>query len=177
MFKKTYLFLTLLTAFLFSGTAWGTVTITPDSPYTNDFNSETTDAVPTGWTKVVGTTYNPGVDTKNNWSSYTRNASAKALIFTGYKNTSQQLIALPQFSDDIKYLTVEFYYKTKSSTYSATMSAGYITNLSDKSTYVATQSLSYSSDGWTKVTLTFDENTPDGAYVAISFQGTNTSSS
>ena len=179
MFKKIYSFLTLLTAFLWLGTGsvWGTVTITPDSPYTNDFNSETTDAVPTGWTKVVGTTYNPGVDTKNNWSGYTRNASAKALIFTGYNSTSQQLIALPQFSDDIKYLTVEFYYKTKSSTYSATMSAGYITNLSNKSTYVATQSLSYSSDGWTKVTLTFDENTPDGAYVAISFQGTNTSSS
>ncbi len=168
----------LLVALLCSANMWGDpVEITPENPYTNSFDTETTYAVPAGWTKVAGNTYNPGIDSKNDWSGYTRNSSAKALFFMGNLATGDQIVALPQFSDDIKYLTVDFYYKTKSSSYPATMSVGYITNLSSKSTYVAKSTLSYSSEGWTHFNYTFDENTPDGAYIAISFAGTNSSSS
>lgn len=176
--KKFNFISMLLVALLCSANMWGDpVEITPENPYTNSFDTETLYAVPTGWTKVAGNSYNPGIDSKNDWSGYTRNSSAKALFFMGYLSTGDQIVALPQFSDDIKYLTVDFYYKTKSSSYPATMSVGYITNLSSKSTYVAKSSLSYSSDGWTHFNYTFDENTPDGAYIAISFAGTNSSSS
>ena len=176
--KKFNFISMLLVALLCSANMWGVpVEITPENPYTNSFDTETTYAVPTGWTKVAGNTYNPGIDSKNDWSGYTRNSSAKALFFMGYLATGDQIVALPQFSDDIKYLTVDFYYKTKSSSYPATMSVGYITNLSSKSTYVAKSTLSYSSEGWTHFNYTFDENTPDGAYIAISFAGTNSSSS
>lgn len=181
MKKSTYflsLFLTALFCLPWSSVAKADpIEITPENPYTNSFDTETTNAVPTGWTKVAGNTYNPGIDSKNDWSGYTRNSSAKALFFMGYLATGDEIVALPQFSADIKTLTVDFYYKTKSSSYPANMSVGYITNLSDKSTYVAKSALSYSSSGWTHFSYTFDENTPDGAYIAISFAGTNSSSS
>jgi len=142
-------------------------------PYTNGFDSETTNLIPAGWTKVAGTDYYPIVDSKANIS--TRGGSAKALVFQGYSANGEQILALPEFSLDAKYLKLEFYYKTKSSSYPAQFSIGYVTNLADKTSYVKLQDLSYSTDGFTKATQSF-ESAPDGAYLAIYFKGTGTSS-
>ena len=180
MFKKTYLFLTLLTALLLGGTglAWGDpVEITPESPYTNGFDTETSYGTPSGWTKVAGTSYYPSVDSKSNIQ--TRNSSARGLVFMGYSADGQMVLALPEFSDDIKYLTLEFYYKSKGSSYPATMSVGYTTSLTDKTQYHSVQTISYYTDGFTKVTVDYSTVTPaipDGAYIAFSFAGTGTSS-
>lgn len=141
-------------------------------PYTNGFDSETSEVVPAGWTKVAGTDYYPSVDTKTNIS--TRNSSAKALVFQGYNSNGEQILALPEFSLDAKYLKLEFYYKTKSSSYPAQFSIGYVTDLTNKASYVKLQDLSYSADGFTKATQSF-ESAPDGAYLAIYFKGTGAS--
>ena len=60
--KKFNFISMLLVALLCSANMWGVpVEITPENPYTNSFDTETTYAVPTGWTKVAGNTYNPGI--------------------------------------------------------------------------------------------------------------------
>ena len=142
-------------------------------PYYNNFDTEATEGLPTGWTKVAGTAYYPCVDTKSNISTY--GSSAKAVIFQGYSANGKQILALPEFSVAAQYLAIEFYYKTKSSSYPATMSVGYITNLTDPSTYVSVKSLGYSNESFTNIKQTF-EGAPDGAYLAFYFEGTGTSS-
>lgn len=176
--KKFNFISLLLVALLCSANMWGDpVEITPENPYTNSFDTETLYGIPSGWTKVSGTNYYPSVDSKSNIS--TRGGSARGLVFQGYSYDGQMVLALPEFSDDIKYLTLEFYYKSKGSSYPATMSVGYTTSLTDKSQYHSVQTISYFTDGFTMVTVDYSSVTPtipDGAYIAFSFEGTGTSS-
>lgn len=178
MRRSTYYFFTLLLTALFllpwSGVKADAVPITPDAPYYNSFDSETLYGIPTGWTKVVGTSYYPSVD-----NGVKRGSSGKAIAFQGYSADGLMILALPEFSADIKYSTLEFYYKSKGSSYPATMSVGYITSLADKTTYHSVRAISYYTDGFTKVTVDYsavNPAIPDGAYIAFSYQGTGTSS-
>lgn len=170
---KSILFSLMLTACMLLSTVVAMADAISEYPYTNGFDTEVSYGIPAGWTKVAGTDYYPSVDTKSNIS--TRNSSAKAVVFQGYSSNGEQILALPEFSVAAKYLEIEFYYKTKSSSYPATMSVGYVTSLSDKATYVAVASLGYNTDGFKQVKQTF-EDAPDGAYLAFYFKGTGSSS-
>ena len=175
--KKFNFISMLLVALLCSANMWGDpVEITPENPYTNSFDTETLYGIPSGWTKVSGTNYYPSVDSKSNIP--TRGGSARGLVFQGYSYDGQMVLALPEFSDDIKYLTLKFYYKSKGSSYPATMSVGYTTSLTDNSQYHSVQAISYFTDGFAMVTVDYSTVTPaipDGAYIAFSFEGTGAS--
>ena len=163
MFKKFYLFLTLLTAFLWlgSGSAWGDpISIDADHPYTNNFD----DGSITGWTHT-GTGGDMSVESKSDFA--TRNNSAKSLKLQVNKGKNYRAI-LPQFSDDIQYLTVSFYaYKGSNK---ATYSVGYVSG----GVYTSKKSFTPSTS-WGNVSYTFDNTAPEGALIAIQIVSGETS--
>ena len=171
MRKFTYFYSLLLTALFllpWSGMK-ATVTITPESPYTNDFNSETTDAVPSGWTHV-GT---GSVTVLAKGDMTVRGSSGKGVRLQATKSQTC-ILALPQFSDDPQYLTISFYrYK---SSYNGSYSVGYITDLNDVSTYVAKQTFTCTTS-YASFSYSFDDTAPAGSYIAIYMKGTESNSS
>lgn len=171
MRRSTYYFFTLLLTALFllpwSGVK-ATVTISQDSPYSNNFDTETNDALPTGWTSD-GTGGSAWVDTKTNIN--TRNSSAKALRISA--NRGKNYIAiLPEFSDDIQYLTISFYPRKGSN--NATYSVGFYKD----GTYTLKQTFSATTSyPGTAISYTFDNTATSGALIAIRVQSTETSGS
>ncbi len=168
MFKKFYLFLTLLTAFLWlgSGSAWGDpISIDPENPYFTGFEDDALNALPSGWTTSSnGTSY---VDNKNNISV---KAGSKAL-YVGANRGKTFVLIFPEFSDDIQYLSLSFYQRKGSK--NATYRLGYYSS----GTFTSLKSFNTSgSTTYSEVTQDYS-GAPSGALMAIQINSTETSGS
>lgn len=125
MIKKSYLFLTLLTALLWlgSGTMRGAaIEIDADHPYSNNFESNID-----GFSKVG---YSSATITKNSTSGKV-NGTYALRVYT--YSTNNVVLIFPEFDDALENLSISFY---AARTNSATTSIGYITNVSNASSFV-----------------------------------------
>lgn len=128
-------------------------------PFTADFENETTDAVPGCWTNLGGNT-----NVKS--SSYTAHASTKYLDFRG---TYRNMIAMPQFTDEISGLQVRFWTRPESTTSSncGTLHVGYVTDLADTSTFVSVVSYAYNEfTDWAEKEVSM-AGAPEGSHIAF----------
>ena len=135
------------------------VTVAQGSPYTYDFENETPWNC---WTNVAGS------NVRNTGDNNTTGGSYK-LQFQG--TTTGNIVAMPGFTPDINGLMLTFWTRPESYNYSycGTFSVGYMTDLTDASSFVAVDTYSY--NDWTvnsylekKVAFT---NAPAGAYIAF----------
>jgi hypothetical protein len=162
MIKKSYLFLTLLTAFLWlgSGTMRGAaIEIDADHPYSNNFESNID-----GFSKVG---YSSATITQNSTSGKVRDSYALR-VYT--YSTNNVVLIFPEFDDALENLSVSFY---AARTYTATTSIGYITNVSNASSFVSKQSFSCGTSIGGPYSYDFSNagSIPAGARIAISYTG------
>ncbi len=137
-------------------TACGEISI----PYTEDFESYATSADLPCWT-VLGGTVQPS-------TSYTH-SGARSLKFSGSTNN---IIAMPSTEDEINTLELTFFTRPESfSTASCgSFQVGYVTDLTDASSFVAVDNYTYSDfSDYEEKTVVFT-SAPAGSYVAFRHQ-------
>ena len=126
-------------------------------------------AIPDCWTKV-GDGYATGND-------YYVNSGSYAMMFYGVAGGN--IIALPQFEENISSLALDFYTMPEShtNTYSGTFEVGYITDLNDASSFVPVESYSY--DDWTSYNferkIVRMTSAPEGSYFAFNHKANSSS--
>ena len=162
MLKKINSFLILLTALLCFGTAnaWGdAIPIDVDHPYSNNFESNID-----GFSKVG---YSSATITKNATSYKVRDSYALR-VYT--YSTNNVVLIFPEFDDAMENLSVSFY---AARTNTATTSIGYITNVSNASSFVSKQSFSCGTSIGGPYSYDFSNagSIPAGARIAISYTG------
>lgn len=163
----SFLFLSAIVCFNVQTVSADPIAIDKDNPYVNNFDTESTNALPTGWTELGNGTGT--VESKSDVT--TRGGSAKAFKLAA--NRGKEYVAiLPEFSDDIAYLTVSFY-PCKGSN-NATYSVGYVKD----GAYTAKQSFTASTSYSSQVSYSFEEaGAPAGALIAIQVKSTENSGS
>ena len=119
----------------FTTVSFRTLCGTYSIPDTNDFESETTNATPDCWTNLSG-------DTKVVDGSTSAHSGSKYLKFSG---ATRNMVALPQMSEEISGLQVHFWTRPENNTYTncGNFQVGYITDLSDISTFVPVATYNY----------------------------------
>lgn len=134
-------------------------------PYTNDFESETSNAVPSCWTRPDGQSY-PYVS----GSSSSAYEGSNSLYFYGGGSTSEQFIVLPQLANAINTLAIKFYYKASVTGYSTygVPQIGYVTNRDDMTTFVALATLEQQSS-YTLYEMNLDAAPAEAAYIALRY--------
>ena len=143
-------------------------------PWSENFNACTNNVTPPCWRQLkTGNGYVQAT------TAYYRGASGKSMRIAGGTSESTGLAVFPQFEDDIKNLSLTFYYRGNVDdgidTYGKPQ-VGYITNPASMGTFVAVETLDQVNNAWTKKEgFTVPANTPDGAYFAIRFYGTGSS--
>ena len=161
MFKKLYLSLTLLTAFLWlgTGTMWGAQSL-PYSYGFEDYSLETD-----GWTKYFGTSLS-----SNNAECAIVGAAKKTgsygFRFSSYQTqgANAQYLISPEFSAP-NGLDVTFQYKASSTNTSGeTFKVGYSTTDADVSSFTWGAEISYKSTSWKAYENSFPAGTK---YIAI----------
>lgn len=169
-------------------TGCASYTITPEAPFTEDFESYTGVAYyasngtyPNCWDLIYtgnSTTYNPHVCTANSYSP----ANSQSLML--YPSTSSSYgphiyAILPEFSNDLNTLQVRFAYSQYGSTDYARLSLGYMTDVTDSTTFVSLLNLPhayYGSNRYNEVEYDITaSNIPAGARLA--FRAVNLTSS
>jgi trimeric autotransporter adhesin len=120
-------------------TSCSTITITSEDTYTQDFETGESGEAPLCWTKVVegtaSTYYLSGI------GSFTSYEGSNALVLKASASCNQPMIALPEFTNSLSELRVKFYAKAESTTNSGDLELGYITDVTDSSTFVVLTSL------------------------------------
>ena len=136
-------------------------------PYEEGFEDAYYD-IPDCWTKVGGG-YAVGYDYYVNTGSY-------SMVFANAEGGN--IIALPQFEENISSLTLDFYTRPESNSYSycGTFEVGYITNLNDASSFVPVETYSYNdwatSDYERKIVRM--PSAPAGSYFAFNHKANST---
>ena len=166
--KKRFTFILTLTALLCLGTGnvWGAaISIDVDHPYSNNFESNID-----GFSKVG---YSSATLTQNSTSGKVRDSYALR-VYT--YSTNNVVLIFPEFDDDLSNLSVSFY---AARTYSATTSIGYITNVSNASSFVSKKSFSCETSIGGPYSYDFSTagSIPAGARIAISYSGQSSRSS
>ncbi len=136
-----------------------TLCTTMSVPYTTDFENETPDAVPGCWTNLGGNT-----NVKS--GSYAAHAGTQYLDFRG---TYRNMIAMPQFTEEISGLQVRFWTRPESTSNSScgTLHVGYVTNLADTSTFVSVASYAYNEfTDWAEKEVSM-AGAPEGSYIVF----------
>ncbi|MBR3945990.1 MAG: fibronectin type III domain-containing protein [Bacteroidales bacterium] len=137
-------------------------------PWSENFDSQSAGAVPTCWTKVGS-----GSALVNNGNA---NSGSNSLRFSGV--TGGNIIALPQFGSEISGLQLSFYTRPENTTNSScgTFEVGYITDLTDASTFVPVESYAY--NDWASATHTQKDvvmsSAPAGSYFAFNHKANAT---
>ena len=158
MFKKSLLITLVLACLL----PWGKVMAQTPIVYENDFNASS--SYPDGWTKVSGTS--------QIYSGQGMGTPASNAFRFGTYSSSTDVVALPSFSLQINTLQISFYHKAASSTTAGTFEIGYLTDLSDASTfislssYTASNSTAQYSETATTISLA---SAPNDAYIAYKY--------
>ena len=136
-----------------------------------DFETETTGATPSCWTKVGTGTVAVTANT-----SYATNSHAgnNYLKFSG---STSNLVVLPETEDEISTLQLRIWTRPENVTNPncGTFSVGYITDISDATTFVATNTYAYNDfSDYAEKTATFG-GTPAGARMAMRHNAGSTS--
>lgn len=134
-------------------------------PYTNDFESETSNAVPSCWARPDGQSY-PYVS----GSSSSAYEGSNSLYFYGGGSTTEQFIVLPQIANAINTLAIKFYYKATVTGYSTygVPQIGYVTDRDDMTTFVALATLEQQSS-YTLYEMNLDAAPAEAAYIALRY--------
>ena len=140
-----------------------------DLPWSENFNTYDNNVTPPCWTQLKS-----GSGYAQATSYQYRGSTGKSLRIAGGTSSSTGYAVFPQFADEIKTLTLTFYYRSNVNdeyyTYGQAQ-IGYITNLADKTTFVPIETLE-KINSWTKVeNFMVPDNTPNGAYFAIRYYG------
>lgn len=166
--KKRFTFIFTLTALLCLGTGnlWGAaISIDVDHPYSNNFESNIDGFSKVGYSSATITQYSTSGKVRDSYALrvYTYSTNNVVLIF-------------PEFDDDLSNLSVSFY---AARTYSATTSIGYITNVSNASSFVSKKSFSCETSIGGPYSYDFSTagSIPAGARIAISYSGQSSRSS
>jgi len=158
-------------ALCFAGNVWAApIDIDSENPYVNGFDTETVDALPTGWTAIG--TGDASVQSRSDLGNKTRGGSARALQIRANKGQTYAVI-LPEFSDPIANLTISFY-PCKGSN-NATYSVGYVKD--DAYTKVADFDATTSFPAEAITCAFASAGAPEGALIAIEVKNTETSGS
>ena len=118
------------------------ITITDNDKYIEDFETYIVGATPDCWTSmtpVSSSYYTSGVVSQ----SKSGNNSFRLYIpyqDYGANGTTQPMYALPKFSNDLETLRLSFYAKVSSSYSCGDLQIGYLTNLTDTSSFVLLKS-------------------------------------
>ncbi|MBO4614782.1 MAG: fibronectin type III domain-containing protein [Bacteroidales bacterium] len=137
-------------------------------PWSENFDSQSAGVVPTCWTKVGS-----GSALVNNGNA---NSGSNSLKFSGVAGGN--IIALPQFGSEISGLQLSFYTRPENTTNSScgTFEVGYITDLTDASTFVPVESYAY--NDWASATHTQKDvvmsSAPAGSYFAFNHKANST---
>ena len=135
-------------------------------PYTENFETETSDVAPLCWTVFGGSprTYN---------SSSNAHGGSQYLHFSGaYSN----MIAFPSFVQELNTLQVRFWTRPESfsSSYCGSFSVGYMSNIADSSTFVAVATYSYSDFSAYEEKTVIMSSAPNGARLAFRHNANST---
>ncbi len=138
------------------------------APYTWDFEAMNANAAPQCWTKVGAGTVNVLSSTSNSHggSHYVR-----------FSGSTSNLIALPETQDEISTLQLRFWTRPESYTTTScgTFSVGYLTDVTDASTFVEVANYVYSDfSAYDEKTVTF-AGAPTGARMAMRHNAGSTS--
>lgn len=135
----------------------GAISIDSDHPYTNDFETSIADFTQVGY----------GTLSQASGEGKTKGTYA---LRTKVSNTNVAVIIFPEFDDALGNLTVSFY---AARSYSATTSIGYITNVSNASTFVSKSTFSCGTDIGGPYSYNFASagTIPEGARMAIRYSG------
>ena len=133
-----------------------------DAPRTEDFENEEAGATPSCWTNLGGTT-----DVLAN-TTYSNNShgGSKYIKFYG---SLRNMIAMPAMADEISSLQVRFWTRPESFTNNncGTFEVGYITDLTDTTTFTAVASYSYDAFSAYEEKEVSMAGAPEGAYIAF----------
>ena len=133
------------------------------APYTWDFEDMNTSAVATCWTKLGGGSANV---TSGTGDAYYHSAT-KYIQFSGVAGNN--MLVLPATEDEISALQLRFWTRPESFTSSScgTFSVGYVTDITDATTFVAAATYTYSDfSAYEEKTVTF-AGAPAGARMAM----------
>ena len=131
-------------------------------PDTIDFEDATPDAAPSCWTPLNGT-----IVVRAN-TSYSTNAHGGSM-YLDFRGTLRNMIALPNYEDDISGLQIRFWTRPENFTNNScgTFEVGYITNLTDTSTFSPIVSYTYSDFAAYEEKEVSFASAPAGAYIAF----------
>lgn len=130
-----------------------------DLPYQNNFDSETTNGLPSCWDRISTTEY-PKV------TSGTAAYSGKCLTFYG---TETEIAVLPAFATPIKDLALSFKYKVNSSTSYGKLHVGYLK--ADGTTFVELAELPQTAGDYKDYELALTDENDEAAYIALKYVG------
>ena len=159
MIKKSYLFLTLLTAFLWlgSGTAWGAQSL----PYSYGFENDLL-VLEDGWT-----TQNPSGLNSSEFGivGAAKNTGYYGFRFSSYSETgtNTQYLISPEL-DGTTGIDVSFYYKNSSKNNTEKFKVGYSSTTTDISSFTWVSDLSKSNASWQQYEYSFPAGTK---YIAV----------
>jgi trimeric autotransporter adhesin len=123
------------------------ITITETETYTNDFEDLDL-SIPDCWTILnASPTYPSEVNT------YGANSGYGCFVLKTSGDGNQPMAIMPKFTNDLSTLKVQFYTKSENSDYSGSLEFGYITDLTDTSTFVVLASYPKVDQEWTKRTV------------------------
>ena len=142
-------------------------------PWTEGFESLTYDQIPFCWSHLSSTN-----STSSNYLrvyNSTAHTGSQCLRFN-YSQSTGSVILLPPFADDINGLEMTFWHRPESysNNLCGTFEAGYVTNATDPSTFVAVASWAYNSftgNTYRQEEVTFG-NAPEGARIAFRHEAT-----
>ncbi len=161
MRKKSLLFALLMALFM----PWA-ANAQQSLPYSEGFEDYSS-GLPTGWTKVGS-----GTVAVQTTASHVHQGSV-SLKFSG---ATSNVVALPQFAKEINQLQISLYSKAEGNYGSCGyFDVGYVTDLTDASTFVQLQSDYYSSfTSYGLVGPVSMASAPNGAYIALRHRPTST---
>ncbi|MDR1543870.1 MAG: fibronectin type III domain-containing protein, partial [Prevotellaceae bacterium] len=142
-------------------------------PYTEDFNLANY-AIPDCW-KMLNIYTSSGYDYPSVSTTYHFGDSGGSLVFSGFHTTNELAIS-PALTPEINTLEVTFklkanYDNTYSSMTAGTFSVGYLTDLTNASTFVSIKDIAATSTEWGEQTVALD-NVPEGIHNIV-FKQTN----
>jgi trimeric autotransporter adhesin len=138
------------------------MTISNDYTYIEDFVGQDGD-FPECWLKLNTSTTN---ETKIAKSSYNAKSGDTYLTIQATATNNQPMVILPKITNDLTELRLEFYAKAESSTKSGDLELGYMTDVTDTSTFVVLTSYSKANTYWTKYIVDMDEYVEELANVS-----------
>ena len=133
-------------------------------PYATGFESETASSAPSCWTTMDGSanvTSNPAYTS----TSYSHEGSN----YLQFRGSSRNMVALPTMEEDINTLQVRFWTRPDSYTNSnsGSFEVGYITDLTDTTTFVPLASYLYSEFASYEEKEVSMATAPSGAFIAL----------